>query len=169
MAQKWYQKASVQAALAGGILLLCGAIITEIIRSNQGKPANGQLSINDVIPEQKPEQKVCLIDFRVMNTGGKSISISRVRFTVMSINPDMHAAYSDMSKVYDLNIGALKKVGDQAECPVSQVVEAGQSDRFGITLAADLGGGRCEWILEPSLVTSNGIITGQRVHVCLPD
>ena len=78
--------------------------------------------------------------------------------------------FMDFSQVYDLDISSLETKGDSISSDVSQVLNPGEADRFGIRLrAAALGEGVFRaWQLQPSMATNGGDFQGPVFEVWLP-
>ncbi len=139
----------------------------------EGVNAKGKLRISDILTKQNKgpgKSGTCEVDFRVTNFGGSEVSINRVEFEVLNVLETKIAGYMEYSKTYDLDISKLERKGDTIDCPVSQVVKPGESDRFGIILIAkDMGTGTFrKWELQPTLHTNFGKVSGKSIEVWLP-
>jgi hypothetical protein len=130
----------------------------------------GILVISDIQLLPNREQKTCLVDFRVSNTGEADVVINRVVFEVLDIVEISTAGSMEFSKVYDLDISNLKKIGDRIECKVAQLIKPRESDRFGISLIArSLGTGVFRgWKLSPTLLTNYQDVQGEPFEIWLP-
>lgn len=144
-----------------------------------GRRAPGALRIVDVQVTQDPEPKraedlkpaKCLVDLFVSNDGGSQVIITAVELSVVdTARCELIKGRLESSQTYDLDLTPLRKVGDRATVPTSQVVDPGQSDRFTLRLVATgLGSGVFGlWILQPTLKTNFGEIAGPTVEVWLP-
>lgn len=159
MANKWYKKASVQAAIITGVFLLAATIVTTWPSHNSSSysptVSSSSASSSGLSPSTTPSPSpaieiadilvhqeqggICLIDFRLVNKSPYEVIISRVRFKVLefeSIPPSIAADYADFTMIYDLDISNLQKEGDVIEYIVSQAIESGRTERFGIRVAA---------------------------------
>lgn len=178
MTQKWYQKASVQVALVSGILIICGTVLAEVIhfKLNQKVPSHlkiddvivSPLRIDDVSVNPQEGQAKCIVDFRITNAGDTQVAVSRVRFRLIEHQcwRGGQSGYLGYTGTYNLNITNLKIQDDVAECIVSQVIEAGRNDRFGVVLVTDMG--ECDqdmFIVEPSLITNSGISSYKPISI----
>ena len=196
MTNKWYNKASVQAAIITGVFLLAATIATTWPSHNSssydmkvgssstssGFPASSSSTSSGVSPSSSPtieiadilvhQEKggVCLIDFRLVNKSSFEVMISRVRFKVLeyeSIPPSGAFGYSGYTMVYDLDITSLQEKGDIIEYIVSQAIESGRTERFGIRVVAlnKSSGETRILLLEISIVTSEGTIVSEPIEI----
>ena len=170
MAQKWSQKASVQASIAGGVFLLLVAVVTGLFGYLPKWKSSGNIIVNDIVVQPHIGSSSCSFDFRVMNRGDYDASVSRVRFKVITAEQEVNArsSYHAPSQVYHLNISELGNSQREAEYAISQVVKPGENDRFIVILTADVTGTIRRWTLEPQLVTSAGIVPAKAIKFELP-
>lgn len=192
MANKWYKKASVQAAMITGVFLLAATIVTtwpshdsssySPIASSSSVSSSGlspspspssspTIEIADILVHQE-QGGIHLIDFRLVNKSSYEVIISRVRFKVLefeSIPPSYAAGYADFTMIYDLDISSLQKEGDVIEYIVSQVIESGRTERFGIRVAAPnkSPGETRILLLEISIVTSEGTFVSDPIEITI--
>ena len=130
----------------------------------------GILSVSDIIVDDYREDFTAVVDFRLLNRGDKSLTISRVKFDVIKTDKVPTAGFLDFSAKYDLDISNLEKIGDHAEVMISQVLQPGEADRIAIILTANkLGIGIFQlWKLQPTFVTSEGEVQAKIINVGLP-
>jgi hypothetical protein len=145
------------------------AALSKVLMRNGRKYTHG-LEISDLQVVQDNNSKTCTIDFRVFNPGDEDIQINRVKFEVLDVFEVPTLGYLEFSKIYDLDISALERVGDTATCKVAQILKPGEADRFGVRLiATQLGTGVFRvWHLQPSLVTNVGEFPGPSFETWLP-
>jgi hypothetical protein len=125
--------------------------------------------ITDVLVE-KIDSRSAIIDFRVINEGSTDLQISRIHLVPVERDRVCAAAPADYSKVYDFNdIGGLSPTyGTPREIPVSQVISAGKSDRFGVKVGETHPSCfKNYWKIKAYLITSIGKIGGQEIEIDL--
>lgn len=175
--------AGIAAIFIGAVLIVLNVrrILTSFdktIPPQSGKKAPGDLRISDIRvtqdePPHGPEDlrpTKCLVDFWVSNDGGSQVIITAVDFEVIeTARAELVKGPMEPSETYNLDITDLREAGQQAHCPISQVIEPGESDRFTISLIAKLGlGVFAVWRLLPKLITNYGPIPGKIIEVWLP-
>jgi len=132
--------------------------------------AKGRLEISDIQRVcGKIDKNCCTLDFRVINTGGSEVILNKLLLRAKEAYHMKALGFKKLSKVYDLDIQAVREPGDEVSCSISQVVKPGKVDRFGVTLSAsELGHDARAWLFLPVLLTSAGRVQGPEVEVCLP-
>lgn len=149
------------------------------IPPQSGKKAPGDLRITDIrVTQDEPPRSTkdlhptkCLVDFWVSNDGGSQVIITAVDFEVIeTARAELVKGPMESSETYNVDITDLREAGQHAHCPISQVIEPGESDRFTTRLiAAGLGlGVFAVWRLLPTLITNYGPIPGKIIVVWLP-
>ncbi len=144
-----------------------------------GRKAPGKLRIVDIRVTQDPEPQTledlkpakCLVDFFVSNDGGSQVLVTAVELEVVdTARCELAKGLLESSQTYDLEITELRAAGQRAVCRTSQVIGAGESDRFTLGLVASgLGAGVYGlWLLRPTLRTNYGDVTGSQIRVWLP-
>ena len=147
------------------ILGFAGYIATTFIQ-----PASaGTATLADVLIDKK-SKKSAVLDFRVVNGTKDDLLITKIRLDPIDSKRNCVTAPLNYSEVYKFHdIGGLHPMyGHPDDIPVSQVVAAGKSDRFGIEVGDTHPG--CSghyWKFKAFLVTSSGIIGGQVVELQL--
>jgi hypothetical protein len=178
MSQPWYKKASVQTGVVAGIFLITASIVTGMF--NGTKMDTGGISISDIVLRYNNDVRsqsfggdraICFVDFRVKNSSSFEVSISKVRLHLLEIQQTLskhetHEAFQGATHIYDgKDVLLLKKVGDDLLIPISQVVPAGSTDRFGVCLFDLATTATKSLTLQPSLLTSKGEIVGEAINV----
>ena len=138
------------------------------IAVSQGRP--GRVEVTDILVDSYRPDFTAILDFRLMNRGDRSLSVSRVRFLVAEVEEVLTLGALNFSASYDLDISNLRKKGDVAEVSVSHVLTKNEVDRFRVVLTAkemSIGVFRI-WKLKPTLVTSEGEVAATTVTVGLP-
>lgn len=146
-----------------------------------GMKAPGALRIVEIRVTHSPEPKTfeeaersrasTCVDFWVTNDGGSQVIITAVELDVVDTARQMLVKGAFQSSVtYDFDMTGVTAQGQHACCPISQIVEPGQSDRFTLRLVAPgLGAGvYAAWQLRPRLVTNYGEIEGDQFEAWLP-
>jgi hypothetical protein len=130
----------------------------------------GRAVVTDTIVDDYRPSFDALVDFRVTNKGELPVSISRVRFKVLSVEEIPTKGGLPFSANYDLDISSLWQVGQTAEVAVAHQLTASETDRFSVTLTArKMGMGVFRvWLLQPTLITSNGDVEGTPIRLGLP-
>ena len=139
-------------------------------QSTPVRTSNDQKSrVTDILIE-KIDGKSAIIDFRVLNEGRVDLQISRVILEPIKHERVCASAPADYSKVYDFtNIGGLDPMYNKPqEITVSQIIEAGKSDRFGIKVGETHPSCfNSYWKIRAYLVTSIGKIGGKEIEIDL--
>lgn len=137
----------------------------------QVRTPTGKLEVTDVIVDSHRKDYNAELDFRLINRGDGTLSVSRVRLEAMSVNT-VHAVGGVLhySATYNRDVSHVKKVGEVFEFPVSHSIEAGGTDRFLVKISArDLPDNVFRyWKFRPTLVTSDGEVTTRDVTIALP-
>src|SRR5205807_6330585 len=135
----------------------------------------GRLEVTDLFVDNKRSDSTAVLDFRVVNRGNHPLSINRIRVTVLKAQ-DVRilppAGGLPFSGKYDLDISDLKEPGNHTARVVSQALQAGEVDRFGLVLTARTLPPEIfrSWLLQITLVTSEGeFTTKEPVKVELPN
>ena len=120
---------------------------------------------------QDTVNSTCKIDVTIKNKGSQAIFITYMELEVVDIGRDSAKAYLPPSQDYSLDISRLEQIGDIGKVDLSQEIEAGQHDRFTITLSANyLGMGIfTAWKLKPTFFSYEGKIRGEIIEVWLPE
>jgi len=173
MSQRWYDKASVQAALVGGIFILLATIVAQIIPLLSTN--NAKLEVVDMLVSHIND--ACFLDFRIINYAETVGHISRISLEVIDydVSPITGKQETSLepSAIYGIDISGLQTVGEKLEMHVSQSIESNSSDRFIVKLTAnepDLNpknwGSQIitlsalrQWVLKPTLLTNSGTIS----------
>ncbi len=135
----------------------------------------GRFEITDLFVDNNRSDSTAVLDFRVVNRGNHPLSINRIRVTVVTAHDIPILPPSGglpFSGKYDLDISDLKKPGDRTARVVSQALQAGEVDRFGLVLTARTMPQEIfrTWLLQVTLVTSEGeFTTREPVKVELPN
>jgi hypothetical protein len=168
-------------AEAEGVIVAAVRIIEHFLRDSSdeeklspiaGESAVGpeapacSLQISDVQVAPNRASPGCMLDFRVWNSGDKHVLINSVILTALDVRRRQSQCYLDFTGKYDLDITPLSKAGDVVQCNVSQLVQPGGVDRFGVRLLYT--GEPCSWKLRPLLATNLGRVEGPVVEVALP-
>lgn len=129
----------------------------------------GNATLSDVLVDRKGG-KSAVLDFRVVNGTKNDLLITKIRLDPVERKRNCIAAPLDYSEVYNFHdIGGLDPMyGNPDDIPVSQVIAAGKSDRFGIEVG-DTHPGCFDhyWKFKAFLVTNVGVIGGQIVELKL--
>jgi hypothetical protein len=170
------------------LLVLSISVIVLHRMSGRGKPgdesgkvklptgASARLEVTDIIvnaAEISRGPRGATLDFRVINRGQRTLSLSRVRFELVDVRDRKNILIYDeslrSSAKSALDISDLKKKGDQAEVIVSHVLAGDKADRFAVLLkAANLPANTYRfWSLRPILVTSEGEVEAPIVKMAL--
>jgi|SRR5215471_224932 len=147
-------------------ILISSAVVVALIFAPRTRP---KLEVTDILVDTDRPDHTAVLDFRVINRSDKTLTISRVRFEVVSVEEHWLLGALQSSAKYDLDISELAKPGDHAEVAVSNVLPPSGADRFLLVLAAknmDMGTKRI-WQLRPVLVTSEGESEAPPVTVVL--
>jgi serine/threonine protein kinase len=128
-----------------------------------------KLEVTDIIVKKDASDQFCTLDFRLLNRGAKTVSVSRVQFEVVSFSKRYVKDYVNPSAGYAHDISELLKNGDKSELDVSHALAGEEADRFEIKLTARklAIGLLCSWTLKPILITSDGPVVGPNVKVRL--
>ena len=161
------------AAWIGGGCAVVAAIITAtviVINAPEKEAAPGRLEITDILVDSYRKDFNAVLDFRVMNRGEKTMSISRLRLKALSIREVATAGGLDFSAKYDLDISDVTKIGETREISISHTLDPGETDRFAVNLTArkmPVGLFRL-WQFEPTIVTSEGEVSAKPIDIGLP-
>lgn len=145
-------------------------LLIELASYRASQKESPRLEITDIVVNDYNPDFTAILDFRVINRGGKSLTISRVRFEVIDVEEIFTLGALDFSAKYDLDISDFKQKGDHGDVGVSHVLSADEADRFAIVLTAKnmpMGVFRI-WSLKPILITSEGQVVASVVSVGLP-
>jgi hypothetical protein len=130
-----------------------------------GKKAPGELEIADVkvtSTKDRRGRRAAIVDFRVTNIGGSTVSIHEVEFEVIRAHGgSVSLGIQDISAKYDLDITDLTEVGDRASCYIAQAIRPGEVDRFTITLTSGNNDYYIEYLVRPTLLTNFGPVPGE--------
>ena len=130
-------------------------------------------TLADVLIEKKNGEHSATLDFRVVNGTKNDLLITKIRLDPIKSERDCRIGgkgFMDYTKKYDFqDIGELEpSYGKPQDIPISQVIIAGKSDRFGIEVGDT--DPRCTdhyWKFKAFLVTSAGVIGGQVMELRL--
>lgn len=129
----------------------------------------GSATLSDVLVDKK-SGKSAVLDFRVVNGTRNDLLVTKIRLDPIERKRNCVTAPLDYSEVYKFHdIGGLDPMyGHPDDIPISQVIAAGKSDRFGIEVG-DTHPGCFDhyWKFKAFLVTSAGLIGGQVVELKL--
>ena len=184
--KRWYKNPAVQASIVSGIFLIIGAVTTQLFKTEH--QPRGQIEITDVIiwegyqelgsdkvPYEEWEKigrvRFARVDFRVLNRGNATSTISRVRFEAINAWSQSYRGGLPPSGGYRfVNLSNLKQPGDTVEITVSHSLNTNEADRFIVDLiATEIGmGDYITWKLKPVLVTSEGSVESDPIIIHLP-
>lgn len=134
-----------------------------------------RFSITDIL-SSRGEGGSKVLDFRLLNNTDKTVTISRVRLTVISYKHDLGCiecnSISEVSGTYEVSLEELKQEGDFTEVGIAHVVKPGEDDRFQLVLGIEPRSGyfgeSYTWKLKPSLTTSEGEVVGSAQSISIP-
>jgi hypothetical protein len=139
--------------------------------SEKSKNNYGKLLISDIQVLPNRIKNSYQLDFRVSNNGTAVLLINKVKFEVLDIVTAEIKAYLGFSKLYDLDISDLEEIGDTITTNISQAIDPGESDRFGIIVIAQNipEGLERGWRLLPTLISNYGEASGERIEIWFPE
>jgi hypothetical protein len=118
----------------------------------------GRLELSDVLVDCFRNNFTCLVDFRLRNTGGSPLSISRIRLRLIDIQ-DITGIRTALpfSEIKGVNLTNYTTVGALKDVPVAESLAPGETGRIGIALGASLGPGIFRrWVLNYSFIADGG-------------
>jgi serine/threonine protein kinase len=165
--------ALVVLAVVGGVILWARTLSSpgtpETLVEPPPPPPVGRIEITDVFVRKEKEGRIAILDFRVINRGQATSTISRVRLTAKQVKDYPIMGSLPPSDRYAHDIGDLNRAGARLDVPVSQAVNSGEADRFEVLLSAkSVSSGMARSLrLQLALATSEGDVHGPAVDVMI--
>lgn len=128
------------------------------------------LYIADIDVDCLRNDNTCLLDFKFQNTGRENVTITKIKFSVLSVEAEIVLGEIPPSKEYDIDISNLKKKGDSIEKGLFHFIETGKPDRFLFKVSANkmqINEFR-KWSLLVEFTTNFGILTKEPITIFLP-
>lgn len=163
MAKKWYKKATVQAALAGGVLVVIAALIPIAIvsvRDFMAKP-----TIHDVRVHPRGNGKY-EVEVLMKNPCKREVLVHSVEFEFIGISGTMSGIFYDQPKQSPLDITEVP-LGDNVSQPLAIRLAPRSVDRFYVSLVHGWTDEGKTKYFRTRVVTSEGKVSGPQIEVWL--
>jgi len=146
--------------------------LTKIITFISTEPT--RLEVTDILV-QPDKEGTKILDIRIVNNSKKTITASRLRLKVLSFEDKMAGrprpkSNTKISAKYNVNLGELRRTGQNTEIPIAHDLQPGTADRFSVVVGMEnlRHWDHYAWELDTELVTNVGIASGPEVSIDLP-
>lgn len=155
---------------SGNVIIQKGENIT-IGKSPKAVTSESErLRVTDILVGRSRTGKNRALDFRLLNNSKETVTISRLRLSMLSYKAEMSISMSPLSSSagYAVELDALTETDGFVEIPVSHVIQPGAADRFEITLGSKtITSNKHLWKLKPTLFTSEGEVSSPDVSISI--
>jgi hypothetical protein len=122
-------------------------------------PVKGTLEVSDALVDCYRPDLMCLVDFRVRNSGNRPVSLSRIRVDPLQVESidNIRVAFP-IAAVGDIDLSDVTVPGTAKEIAVARLLKPGETERLGLKISAQLPTGTFRrWDLRYELVADGGI------------